>query len=141
MPRDHIVASPALAELLAVSEIAAFALTEQTEGKPLDLSSLAVMPGQVLEVAVRRIKLGQTTEFEQLRQSVGASLDGQPGVLGSYEFRAVLGQNREGLTVGLSVYQDQATFQQLAQELMARENTGRYFATFVPEALKSVLAL
>jgi len=57
-------------------------------------------------------------------------LDGRDGVLESYEFAVVGGPDTERLSVGMTVYRDQAAFMAIAGELMEMPVTQAYFATF-----------
>lgn len=139
--RDYLVNTNALSNLLDAADITAFALTQQIEGRAIDVRTLASEPNQVLELAIRRIKPSQEDSFEVRRKAFVAKLDSTPHVLFSAEFHAVMGDNPERLTVGISVYHDQASFQQLAGELMSDPSTDKYFATFIPEALKYLVSL
>lgn len=139
--RDYIVNTQALNNLIVSADISAFALTEQIEGDAIDVNSLGAEPGQVLEVAVRRIKADQEVAFDAQRRDFVSRLDAKPEVITSYELKAVMGDNPERLTVGLTVYRDQAAFQQLAAEIMADPATMPYFATFDAEALKYTQSL
>ncbi len=60
---NHLTNTSAIAALLNAADIIALALTEQVEGDAIDVNGLAAEPGQVLEVAVRRIKADQETQF------------------------------------------------------------------------------
>lgn len=138
---NHLTNTAAIRALLDAADIVALVLTEQIEGDAIDVSRLAAEPGQVLEVAVRRIKADQEAEFEAQRRAFVSRLDAKTAVIASYELKAVLGNRPERLTVGLTVYRDVESFQQLAAEIMADPATMPYFATFDAEALKYTQSL
>lgn len=114
----------------------AYVYVQPTEGPTFDLKRLAASPGQVLEVAVRRVDAAQQAEFGRTRQAFIQLLSRQDGVLESYEFNVVKGNNANGLTVGMTVYESQAAFQQVSQNIMQNPLTQSYFATFTPVAVQ-----
>lgn len=115
----------------------AYVMVKPSEGEGFDLSTLAAQDGQVLELAVRRVKAGQEAAFDTYRKQFVALLDGAEGVLGSYEFEVVGGQHTERLAVGMSVYASQEAFQAIAGgPIMQNEVTQQYFSTFEPVALQ-----
>ena len=117
-------------------DLKAYAFVQPIEGGAFDLGSLAAKPGQVLELAVRRVKDGQQDAFETSRKAFVNWLDGQEGVLGSWEFQVVAGQDTENLTMGMSVYESQEKFQAIAGQVQSLPEAGAYFATFDPVALQ-----
>lgn len=120
----------------ATMDLKAYVFVQPTEGGPFHLGSLAGGPGQVLELAVRRVKVGQEAAFESARQQFVRWLNGRPGVLGSWEFQVVGGQDTERLAVGMSVYESQEAFQAIAGQVQSLPEAGTYFATFEPVALQ-----
>ncbi len=111
----------------------AYALMQPTEGPEFNLSSLAAGPGQVLEVAVRKTHEGQEEAFNNYRKQFVDLLSSKPGVLESYEFAVIgslPGMPVDGMSVGMTVYESQDAFQQLAGPLMQEEITQKYFGTF-----------
>lgn len=124
------------APFAATMDLKAYVFVQPIEGTGFDLGSLANGPGQVLELAVRRVKEGQMDAFEATRKAFVNWLDGQAGVLGSWEFKVVSGQDTERLTVGMSVYESQEAFQAIAGKVQQLPEAGAYFATFEPVALQ-----
>ena len=61
-------------------------------------------------------------------------LEQQDGVLDSWEFEVVGGQNTEGPTVGMTVYENQEAFLKVAENILQDPITQAYFATFAPQA-------
>lgn len=117
-------------------DLKAYVFVQPIEGGPFDLGSLANEPGQVLEVAVRRVKPGQEAAFQASRKAFVNWLDQQEGVAGSWEFKVVGGKDIDDLTVGMSVYESQEAFQAIAQKAQSMPEAGAYFATFDPVALQ-----
>jgi len=126
----------AFAPFAETMDLKAYVFVQPTEGGPFDLSTLAAKEGQVLEVAVRRVKEGQDATFQSNRKDFVDWLNRQDGVLGSWEFKVVSGQDIEGLTVGMSVYESQEAFQAVAGQTQSLPEAGAYFATFNPVALQ-----
>ena len=114
----------------ATMDLKAYAFLQQIEGKPFELNKVLRTEGQVLEVAVRRTRSGQEAAFDRTRKAFVDMLDGRDGVLESYEFAVVGGPDTERLSVGMTVYRDQAAFMAIAGELMEMPVTQAYFATF-----------
>jgi hypothetical protein len=115
-------------------DLKAYVYVEPTEGPAFDLAALAAEPGQVLELAVRRV--ADPAAFNAARKDFLARLDEQPGVLGSWEFRVVKGRKTDGLTVGMTVYESQDALQTVFGALMPEPVTQAYFATFEPVAVQ-----
>ena len=126
----------AFAPFAETMDLKAYVFVQPTEGGDFDLGTLATGEGQVLEVAVRRVKEGQEEAFETARQAFVGWLDQQEGVKGSWEFQVVSGQDTERLTVGMSVYESQEAFQAIAGQVQQLPEAGRYFTTFDPVALQ-----
>ncbi|MEZ4771986.1 MAG: hypothetical protein R3D00_02310 [Bacteroidia bacterium] len=117
-------------------DLKAYVFVQPIEGGSFDLGSLAAKPGQVLELAVRKVKTGQDAAFETSRKEFVNWLNKQEGVVGSWEFKVVGGADTEGLTVGMSVYKSQEAFQAIAGKVQQLPEAGAYFATFDPVALQ-----
>lgn len=117
-------------------DLKAYAFVQPIEGGTFDLGKLAAKPGQVLELAVRRVKPGQEANFQSSRKAFVNWLNGQAGVAGSWEFKVVGGKDVEGLTVGMSVYESQEAFQTIAGKVQSLPEAGAYFSTFEPVALQ-----
>jgi hypothetical protein len=117
-------------------DLKAYVFVQPTEGEDFNLGGLAAAPGQVLELAVRRVKPGQEAAFQSSRKAFVEWLNQQEGVEGSWEFQVVGGKNTDGLTVGMSVYESQEAFQAIAQKGQSLPEAGAYFSTFDPVALQ-----
>lgn len=117
-------------------DLKAYVFVQPIEGKKFNLKKLALKEGQVLELAVRRIKKGQEDAFQMSRKAFVNWLNAQDGVVGSWEFQVVAGQDTEGLTVGMSVYESKEKFQAIAGKAQTLPEAGKYFATFDPVALQ-----
>lgn len=111
-------------------DLKAYVFVQQTEGPTFELGTVAKTEGQVLEVGIRRVKSGQEAEFNRLRKEFVKLLSSYDGVLESYEFKVVGGDNIEGLTVGMTVYQSKEAFMALSAPIMEQKVTQDYFATF-----------
>lgn len=127
---------PAFGSFATTMDLKAYVFVQPIEGKDFDLSTLATGPGQVLELAVRKVKEGREEAFQTSRKQFVSWLDQQEGVLGSWEFEVINGQNIEGLTVGMSVYESQEAFQAIAAKAQNLAEAGAYFSTFEPVALQ-----
>lgn len=114
----------------------AYVYVQPIEGPAFDLNTLAAGPGQVLEVAVRHVAEAQRAAFDIRRRQFVNLLSSQDGALESYEFKVVKGNNIEGLTVGMTVYESQEAFQRVSGGLMEDPVTQAYFATFTPVAVQ-----
>lgn len=117
-------------------DIKTYVFVQPIEGGAFDLANLAAQPGQVLELAVRKVKDGQDAAFQDSRKDFVKWLNTQEGVLGSWEFKVVGGKDTEGLTVGMSVYESQEAFQAIAAKVQQLPEAGAYFSTFDPIALQ-----
>ncbi|MDX2284928.1 MAG: hypothetical protein NW241_12245 [Bacteroidia bacterium] len=117
-------------------DLKAYVFVQPAAGGAFDLGTLAAKPGQVLELAVRRVKPGQEDAFQSSRKAFVTWLGGQAGVAGSWEFKVVGGKDTEGLTVGMSVYESQEAFQAIAGQVQSLPEAGAYFSTFEPVALQ-----
>lgn len=122
-------------------DLKAYVFVQPIEGGSFDLGSLAIMPGQVLELAVRRVNDGQDAAFDASRTAFVSWLSTQDGVVGSWEFKVVGGADTEGLTVGMSVYESQEAFQTIAGKVQQLPEAGAYFSTFEPVALQYAVSV
>lgn len=111
-------------------DIKSYVFVQPIEGPAFDLKTLAKGEGEVLEIAIRKVKPGMEDEFNKYRKEFVALLGSQNGVKESYEFKVVGGKDVEGLTVGMTVYKDQATMMGLMQTLMGQEIAQKYMSTF-----------
>lgn len=115
----------------------AFALLTQTEGDPIDLSTLAAKPGQVLEIAVRRPKGVTVQAFDLARKGFVKVLADQPGVLAAYEF-AIQGEPVDGARVGMTVYASKAEWQGAMKSSAASPAGPAFFAVIEPTIIAYV---
>ena len=122
-------------------DLKGYVFVQPIEGGDFDLGQLAKKPGQVLEVAIRKVKAGQEVSFEANRISFVNWLGEQQGVVGSWEFKVVGGNDIEGLTVGMSVYESQEAFQAIAGRVQSLPQAGQYFSTFEPVALQYAISI
>ena len=122
--------SSAFAPFAEQMDLKAYVFLRQTEGPALDLATLALQPGQVLEVGVRRVHEGRDKDFHAYRKAFVDKLGSYPGVLESYEFEVVAGMDAERLAVGMTVYENQEALQKLIPDILQQEVTKQYFETF-----------
>jgi hypothetical protein len=115
-------------------DLKAYVFATQSEGPNLDLASLAGGPGQILEVAVRRIK--DPAGFDTARKQFIEGLTRHDGVVESHELTPVKGKDIDGITIGMTVYASREAFEKASGELMADPVTQRYFSTFDPIAIQ-----
>ena len=115
-------------------KLKAYLFAEQVEGPKIDLANLALADGQVLEVAVRRVR--NHPDFEAARRAFVDLLSKQEGVLDSYELSPVKGKNVEDVSVGLTVYASKESFETVAGKLMEDPVSHQYFSTFEPVAVQ-----
>lgn len=119
-------------------DLKAYLYVTPIEGPPFDLAGLASEPGQVLEVAVRRVT--DRERFDQARRPFVDLLSSQAGVRDSWEFEVVKGKDTDGLTVGMTVYDGREALDGVLGGIMADPVTAAYFATFEPVALQYATA-
>ena len=112
-------------------DLKAYVFMQQTEGPKLQLEKLAASNGEVLEIAVRRLKEGMEKEFDNYRKQFVKKLSTYGGVKESYEFKVVDGQQTERLTVGMTVYESQEAFMKLSEPLMKEEVTRQYLGHLI----------
>jgi hypothetical protein len=122
-------------------DLKAYVFVQPIEGGNFDLGSLAKKPGQIVELAVRKVTEDQETRFENSRKDFVNWLNTQEGVVGSWEFKLVGGKDTEGLTVGMSVYESQDAFQAIAGKVQQLPEAGAYFSTFDPVALQYAVSI
>lgn len=111
-------------------DLKAYVFVQQTEGPKFNLKTLASGNGEILEIGVRRVKPGMEKEFNVYRKQFVALLSSYNGVKESYELKVVGGKDIEGLTVGMTVYENKEAFMKLAEAIMKEEITQKYFSTF-----------
>lgn len=111
-------------------EIKSYVFVQPIEGPEFNLKTLAKGDGEVLEIAIRRVKPGMEDQFNKYRKEFVALLGSQNGVKESYEFKVVGGKDVDGLTVGMTVYKDKATMMGLMQSLMGQDIAQKYMSTF-----------
>ncbi|MDX2189324.1 MAG: hypothetical protein SFY32_05640 [Bacteroidota bacterium] len=116
-------------------DLKAYVFIQPTEGGDFNLSTLAKKQGQILEIAVRRVKSGQEADFDKMRKAFVAKLGKEDGVIQSWEFKVVGGNATERLTVGMTVYENQEKFQKIGQATQTWAESA-FFGTFEPVALQ-----
>lgn len=95
-------------DFMGTFDMLAFVTARPIEGD-FNLASLVQQEGQVLELAIRRIKdPSQAKEFHRRRKAYVAKLGEVEGVLASYELEVVMSNSGEHLTVGMTEYADRA---------------------------------
>jgi hypothetical protein len=110
-------------------DLKAYVFVQQTEGPKFNLKTLATGNGEILEIGVRRVKPGMEKEFNEYRKQFVELLSSYEGVKESYEFKVVGGNDIEGLSVGMTVYESKEAFMKLAEPIMKEEITQKYFST------------
>ncbi len=116
-------------------DLKAYVFVQPIEGGEFNLATLAKKQGQILEVAVRKIKSGKDAEFQKMRKLFVEKLAKEDGVIQSWEFKVVGGSNTDRLTVGITVYENQEKFQKIAQATQTWSESA-FFGTFEPVALQ-----
>lgn len=116
-------------------DLKAYVFVQPIEGGDFDLATLAKKQGQILEIAVRRVKEGKDGEFQKMRKAFVDKLGKEDGVVQSWEFKVVGGDNTERLTVGMTVYENQEKFQKIGQATQTWAESA-FFGTFDPVALQ-----
>lgn len=127
---------PRFLQFTQTMDLKAYVFVMPIEGGKFNLKKLARKKGQVLEIAIRRVKKGQKKAFQKNRKAFVSYLNKQKGVLGSWEFAVVGGKDRERLTVGMSVYKNKEVFMKIARQLQTNPLVEKFFATFEPVALQ-----
>lgn len=119
-------------------DLKAYLYVTPIEGPPFDLADLASEPGQVLEVAVRRVT--DRERFDRARRPFVDLLSSQAGVRDSWEFEVVKGKDADDLAVGMTVYDSREALDGMQGSIMGDPVTAEYFATFEPVALQYAVA-
>lgn len=114
----------------------AYLYVDNKSDPSFDLAKLADVPGQVLELAIRRVKPDMEDEFEERREAFVSQLDSRDGVVRSHELKVVKGRDIDNVTVGMTVYESRQVFEEVSQALMAEQLTKDYFETFDPVAIQ-----
>jgi len=127
---------PRLMQFTQTICLKAYIFAMLVEGKKFKLKKLAAKKGQVLEIAIRRVKKGQHKTFQKARRAYVNYINKQKGVLGSWEFAVVGGRDRERLTVGMSVYKNKATLMKIRSQMESNPLVAQYFSTFDPVAIQ-----
>lgn len=116
-------------------DLKAYVFVQPIEGGEFNLATLAKKEGQILEIAVRRVKVGKEAEFEKMRKAFVDKLSKEDGVIQSWEFKVVGGSNTERLTVGMTVYESKEKFQKIGQATQTWAESA-FMGTFDPVALQ-----
>lgn len=121
-------------------DLKAYVFVQPIEGGEFNLATLAKKQGQILEIAVRRVKEGKEAEFQTMRKAFVDKLGKEDGVIQSWEFKVVGGNNTERLTVGMTVYESQDKFQKIGQATQTWAESA-FFGTFDPVALQYAFSI
>lgn len=120
-------------------QLKAYCFAEQVSGPELDLARLAVAPGSILHVAVRRTRADQRDAFIDAQTRFLDLLLPRDGVGPHYELKAVKGMGSvEGITVGLTVFDSDEAMAAAYEALGEHERFAAYVSTF--ETLASQFA-
>lgn len=87
-------------------DMLAFATAKPIEGD-FNLAALIQNPGEILGLAVRRMKADESASFHDKRKAYMAELGKVPGVLATYELEVVSSPFGEDISIGMTVYKDQ----------------------------------
>lgn len=117
-------------------KLKAYVYVRPVEGPPFDLAAVATGPGEVLELAVRRVDPGVGADFDRARREFLGLLERQDGVSSTWEFEVVKGKKAAGLTVGMTVYESREALDAVMGRIMADPITQAYFARFEPVAIQ-----
>jgi hypothetical protein len=131
---NQLQASSAFTSLIDVADIERHTMAEQVDGNLIDVATLASGDGQILEFVVRRIKEGQEEAYTPARKVIFSAMATNEAVINGYELRPVIGEDTERLTIGMVVYKDQASLQQI--DFMGNPAVLTFFSTFDIEMLK-----
>jgi hypothetical protein len=121
-------------------DLKAYVFVQPIEGGEFNLATLAKKQGQILEIAVRRVKEGKESEFQKMRKDFVDKLNKEDSVIQSWEFKVVGGSNTERLTVGMTVYESQEKFQKIGQATQTWAESA-FFGTFEPVALQYAVSI
>lgn len=100
-----------------------------------DVTSPSNKTDDVVEIAIRQVKTNQELVFPSARTNFINLLTKEPGVFNDREFKSFLhynpqqDQNRE-VYIGMTQYEDLATFQAVGQKLGNSAEAGAFFSTF-----------
>ena len=98
-------------------DMLAFVTAKPIEGD-FNLASIIQNDGEILELAIRRIKnLDEAEEFHKRRKAYVAKLDEVEGVLASYEFEPVFSGVGDGITIGMTEYANQEAVDRAGQSV------------------------
>ncbi|MCI4669046.1 MAG: hypothetical protein MRZ79_13005 [Bacteroidia bacterium] len=110
-------------------DMLAFATLKPVEGE-FDLSTLGKEAGNIVEMAVRRVKPENMAAFQTARKGYIEALNQVEGVSASYEFEIVMSGSGDNLTAGMTVYQDKNAFDKANETVNQSQLAKDYFSTF-----------
>ncbi|MEM9546385.1 MAG: hypothetical protein AAGA77_10440 [Bacteroidota bacterium] len=110
-------------------DMLAFATLKPTEGD-FELATLGKDNGTIVEMAIRRVSTEKRTAFNTSRKRYIEALNAVPGVKGSFEFEVVMSGSGDNLTVGMTVYEDKAAFDNTNETVNQSQIAKDYFSTF-----------
>ena len=87
----------------------------------------------VMEIAIRRVKVGQDSEFVNARTAFIKRLKDQNGIEKDWEFKSFFTMPEPDETdvfVGMTRYESAEAMQEIANNLMQSPEAGKFFGTF-----------
>lgn len=132
--QQHATVGEKFGAFAQTMDLKAYVFVQPIEGGTFDLGQLATKPGQVLEIAIRRVK-GDLAAFHTARKQFVAKLDATDGVVESWEFAVVAGQDTDNLTVGMTVYESQEKFMAISGQAQSWPEAA-FFGMMEPVAIQ-----
>lgn len=132
--QQHATVEEKFGAFAQTMDLKAYVFVQPIEGGTFDLGQLATKPGQVLEIAIRRVK-GDLDAFHTARKQFVAKLDATDGVVASWEFAVVAGQDTDNLTVGMTVYESQEKFMAISEQAQSWPEAA-FFGMIEPVAIQ-----
>jgi len=139
---EKLLSKAVAADFFSTFDMKAYVQVQLLSKKDFNLLTLA-KDGQILELAVRTYKDGKKEEFEAAKNDFITLLKKQSAFVADYEF-VVLGENKENLSVGMTVYKSQEELNKMLDpngELMKNPITGKFFSLLKPKALQFAVSV
>ena len=95
----------------------------------------------VMEIAIRRVKVGQDSEFVNARTAFIKRLKDQNGIEKDWEFKSFFTMPEPDETdvfVGMTRYESAEAMQEIANNLMQSPEAGKFFGTFDMKAFLAI---
>lgn len=123
--KNSVYIKATLALLFAVSVLSC----KKDETTPVDKTD------DVVEIAIRQVKTGQTSAFTTARTNFISLLTKETGVFNDREYKSFFHYNpaqdqTKEVYVGMTQYEDLATFEAVGQKLGTSAEAGAFFSTF-----------